>query len=74
MSGTKSGSAPLCDNDESDEIGVFTWLQIYRNIQTKINNRLINNNISPPLTTEDHVPPEELFLVGGVPGTSPVAL
>lgn len=28
----------------------------------------------PPLTTEDHVPPEGLLLFGGVPGTSPGAL
>lgn len=27
--------------------------------------------ILPPLTTEDQVPPEELFLFGGVTGTSP---
>lgn len=27
-----------------------------------------------PLTTEDHVPPEELLLLGGVTGTSPGAL
>lgn len=27
-----------------------------------------------PLTTDDHVPPEELFLVGGVTGASPGAL